>query len=119
MPVPSFILKKLYIKKSLKPVDNGFELQLKNVLADATIIKPVEVAVDGNPVPLDNVKLVIGSEEKPSSSISESNPLPFNLKAVVKVVVTNYKLEPGQHKITLKTKTKEYGDIKFDIKEKI
>jgi hypothetical protein len=56
------ILRRLYVKKSLKNTSEGVEFTLKNILADATINKPLEITIDNNPVPLEKVILVAESK---------------------------------------------------------
>jgi hypothetical protein len=119
LKIPKFILKKLYVKGSLTSSEDGFEVKMKNVLADATIISPIEIKVDNNDVPLENIHLVSPDGEVSSAEVTSDNPLPFKVKTEVLIKVSGVKLEPGTHKVEFKTKTKEYGDIQFDIKDKV
>ncbi len=117
--VPSFLLKKLYVKKSLKNVENGFQFEIKNILADATINSPIKITVDNKPVGEEAVMLRIGGKETSSSTISIDNPLDFKVKTQVVVLVKSGQLNPGTHKIEINTNSKEYGEISFTIKDQI
>ncbi len=117
--VPGFLLKKLYVKKSLKNTDDGFEFELNNVLADATIVEPLTITVDKEEIPQGNVKIVFDGNEINSSEISSNNPIPFKVKTRITVRVLGKKLEPGKHSIELKTKAKEYGELKFTFKDEV
>lgn len=119
LSVPAMILRRLYVKRSLKNIDNGFEFTLKNILADASIVKPLEISVNDNPVPVDKITLISDSKTISNKDISESNPLEFSLNTTVTVRIEGVKLEQGEHKILITGVTKEYGKIKFDIKDKI
>jgi len=117
--VPSFILKKLYTKGSLKNIDDGFQFEIKNVLADATIISPMNISVDDSPI--DSSKIILKSPEGevPSNDISINNSILFKVKTKVTVIVKGISLPPGEHRIHISTKTKEYGPVEFEIKDKI
>ena len=117
--VPSFILKKLYVKKSLKNVDDGFMAELKNVLADATITEPVKLTVDNRPVAPESIELTVEDKTIKSTEISADNPIEFNLHTTVVVKVKGDPLPEGQHKLEFETKTKEYGGISFAIKDSV
>ena len=115
--VPSFLLRKLYVKKSLKNTEDGFEFSIKNVLADATLVKLADFKVDGKPYT--NVTLVVGDKEIPASEISASNPLPFPVKTTITVKVKGEQLQSGQHKIEIVGGSKEYGELKITLKDTI
>ena len=117
MSVPAFILRRLYVKGSLRNVENGFEFSLKNVLADAELIKPLEIYVDDTQIPLENVTLIAGTTSISNKDIAESNPVKFSLNMTATIRVDGARLEPGEHKITLVVTVKGYGTIKFDIRD--
>jgi len=113
------ILRRLYVKKSLKNTDNGFEFALKNILADATIVKPLEISVDDNPIPVDKVVLITDSKIISNKDVSESNPVEFSLNTTVTVRIDGKRLDQGEHKLLITGVTKEYGRIKFDVKDRV
>ncbi len=117
MSVPAFILRRLYVKGSLRNVENGFEFSLRNVLADAELIKPLEIYVDDTQIPLENVTLIAGTTSISNKDIAESNPVKFSLNMTATIRVDGARLEPGEHKITLVVTVKGYGTIKFDIRD--
>ncbi len=117
--VPGFLLKKLYVKKSLKNTEDGFEFELNNVLADATIVEPLTLIVDKEEIPQENVKIIFEGKELRATDINTSNPIPFKVKTKITVKVYGKKLEPGKHSIELKTKAKEYGELKFTFKDEV
>ncbi|MGQ4832338.1 MAG: C-glycoside deglycosidase beta subunit domain-containing protein [Candidatus Asgardarchaeia archaeon] len=117
--VPSFLLKKLYSKGSLKNLDDGFQFQIKNVLADATIISPLTLSVDGKEIDPQSIIIKTDNEEMNSSEISAEKPIQFKVKTTVTIIVKGDKLGEGEHKIHIESKTKEYGPISFDIKDSV
>ena len=125
--VPKSLLRKLYVKGSLKNVDltgdgniDGFRFVLKNVLATGTLVAPFELSVDGEPVDAEDVELEYEGEKIALTGISLENPLKFRVgREVVLTVKKPGGLSPGEHRIDIVAKTKEYGVIKFDIKDSV
>lgn len=115
--VPSFLLKKIYVKKSLKNLDDGFSFQIKNVLADATVNEPLKIMIDNKEIDINNITLTIDQNEFPTASTSSSNPFIFKVKTTVTVKVKGEQLSPGKHKIKIITGTKEYGAITFEVSD--
>ncbi len=117
MSVPAFILRRLYVKGSLKNVENGFEFSLRNVLADAELVRPLEIYVDDTQVPLESITLIAGATSVSNKDISESNPVNFTLNTTATIRVRGVTLGSGEHKITLVVVVRGYGTIKFDIRD--
>jgi hydroxymethylglutaryl-CoA reductase (NADPH) len=115
--VPSFLLKKLYVKGSLKNTDDGFQFELQNTLADATIVEPVKIAIDDMPIDPEKITLISGEREVKSTEISLNNTIPLKVNTKVTVKIKGKKLDEGGHKITIETKSKEYGTLSFDVKD--
>lgn len=119
MKVPAFLLKKLYVKNSLKNTDNGFCFTIKNTLMDSTITSPVTLAVDNKFIPAENVTLTVGDESVSAADISETNTIPFSVDVEVFVLITGDLLRAGEHTIEIACTTKEFGDIKFSITDSV
>ena len=58
MSVPSFMLKKLYKKGSLRQAPEGLEFTLENSLSTANLTKLEKVTVDGTEYGADQVEVV-------------------------------------------------------------
>ncbi len=119
MQIPSFLLRKLYVKGSLTNVDNGFQFKIKNSLSPGTAIAIEPFKVDDKEYPLEKTIIESGDVKVKASEISENNP--FTIKVGIEVVVTveGEQLSPGDHKIDIAIKTKEAGLLKFDVKDGI
>jgi hypothetical protein len=51
--------------------------------------------------------------------MSSEKPLDFPLNISIIIRIEGLKLDPGQHKIAISGTTKEYGNIRFDIVDKV
>lgn len=118
--VPSFLLKKLYVKGSFKNTSNGFQLSLKNTLVPGTLLGISPLQIDGRDVPLDRIQLVVG-ENAPmrANQITFDKPSTFQLNAVVTFLVDDQPLSPGPHRLTVQVNTKEAGELKIDAEDTI
>ncbi|MBU6996158.1 MAG: hypothetical protein HXS41_00895 [Theionarchaea archaeon] len=116
MKVPSFMLKKLYQKGSLKNTESGFELAIKNNLMDATVTT-MSLTVDSKPVPGDRITVAAGNAPVPATQISESNTIPLKVGVTVTLSVQDKSLSSGEHTIEIGAATKEFGDINFSVSD--
>ncbi len=118
--VPSFLLKKLYVKGSFKNTSTGFELALRNTLAPGTLIGISPLQIDGRNSPLDKILITAGDAAPVrASDISLAMPRQFPLNVVIKFQVEDQPLAPGSHRVTVQVNTKEAGELKIDAEDKI
>ncbi len=118
--VPSFLLKKLYVKGSFKNTPTGFELSLRNTLAPGTLIEFGPLQIDGRTIPLDKLFITAGDATPVrASDISPTKPQNFPLNVVVKFQVEDQPLAPGNHRVTVQVNTKEAGELKIDAEDSI
>src|SRR4051812_14109973 len=77
MSVPSFMLKKLYKKGSLRQSPEGLEFTLENSLSTANLTKLEQVTVDGTVYGADQVEVLVDGTVKPATDFSNEAPLTF------------------------------------------
>jgi protein involved in polysaccharide export with SLBB domain len=118
--VPVFLLKKLYVKGSLKNTAAGFELTIQNTLAPGTIVGLAPLKVDGVECPLAQTEVLLSNGTKLSmSDVSAQSPLRFNVGDKVTIQVEGQPLPAGPHKITISPKTKEAGILPIPAEDTI
>ena len=118
--IPSFLLKKLYVKGSFKNTANGFQISLNNILAPGTILGISPLQIDGRNVPLDQIEIVVGNEAPMrASDITPKSPKTFPINALATFNVQDQPLTPGPHRLTVQFNTKEVGELKIDAEDKI
>jgi len=121
MPViPPTVLKKLYVKGSLRPEDGGFAFDLKNLIAPATITDVKGLDVNGESIDGSSLTIVPPSgNTRPADRISPGRPLQFPVGVVVTVHVASEPLIPGQHDVALHVDIKEIGSLEIPISDAI
>ena len=111
--VPGFLLRRLYVKGSLKNAENGFEFQLRNRLGSGYARKMLPLAVDGEEVPLEATYFIVDGQETPFSMVSESNTFTLALNKAITIQVDGMALEPGPHKIGMGFEVPGLGALRF------
>ena len=119
MHVPRFLLKKLYVKNSLKNTDNGFQFTIKNTLVDGTVISPVTVVVDNTFISPQDITLTVNNTPVAAATISKTTTMLLPVDVEVFVVITGDLLPAGEHTLEIACTTKEFGDIKFSITDSV
>nr|MBC7244569.1 hydroxymethylglutaryl-CoA reductase [Chloroflexota bacterium] len=118
--VPVFLLKKLYVKGSLKNTANGFELTIQNTLAPGTIegLRPLQV--DGVEYPLEQTRVILPDGRSISvAELSAQEPMRFAVGDKVTIQVEGTPLPAGMHKLTISPQTKEAGVLEIPAEDTI
>ena len=118
------LLRQLFVKKSLKNNENGFQLQMKNSISDATIIEPIKLEITGESVEKEKFKdftIEISGTKVKNQDINAQNPALFSVKSLATLYFKRDKPLPKEkYKIRFtKLLTEQYGDIPFRMKERI
>ncbi|MHA2227285.1 MAG: hypothetical protein ACXAC8_18865, partial [Candidatus Hodarchaeales archaeon] len=78
------LIQQLFVKKSLKNNENGFQLQMNNSISDATIIEPIKLEIKGESVEKEKYKdftIDISGKKVKNKDINVQNPAQFNVKS--------------------------------------
>jgi len=117
--VPSYLLKKVYLRGSLRNSPDGFELTLRNSLAPATILGLTSLTVDGKAYASDTIWLRVGETWQTAASVTRARPQAFALNAQVTLRVEGEPLAPGRHSLVIVIQTKEAGQLEVPAAEVI
>jgi hydroxymethylglutaryl-CoA reductase (NADPH) len=120
MFVPSALLKQIYTFGSLENTDKGVEFVIKNRLKDAALTELLDVKIDGESVPHDDLHLFMGDGETYlADEISSDNAVDFPLKRTLHVRAERPELEKGKHEIELTFRAKPFGKLSFSVEDAI
>ena len=116
--IPAFVLKKLYLKGSLRVEEGGFALDLKNTIAPGTITAFAGLDVDGQAIDLAQIALVgpSGRSRKPGE-LSAQAPLLFPVGAAVTLHISGQRLEPGAHELVIRVVVQEVGQLDIPVSD--
>jgi hypothetical protein len=114
------MLKKLYVRGSLKNTAAGFELTLKNILAPGTIIGLNSLKVDRREVALENIRVLSGSgPDMAATAITAQSPVAFPLNSTTTIQIVGKPLAAGSHDILIAVNTKEVGLLEIPVADSI
>ncbi len=119
------LLRTLFVKKSLKNNNKGFQCEMLNSISHATIIEPIKVEISSDAIEgkekFKNFMIDIDGKKIENKDISEQNPGIFSVKAKATLFFERKDPLPiGKYKIRFtRLLTEEYGDIPFSMKERI
>ncbi|MFQ6015835.1 MAG: hypothetical protein ACE5NP_10370 [Anaerolineae bacterium] len=119
MPIiPSLILKKVYIRGSLRATHNGFAFSLRNVLGPVTLVALRSLRVDGEEIAPARVTLHLDDGHTVrASDISARSPLSFPLNTRVEIEVEGSRLNPGSHHLVAGVEVSQVGQVEIAIED--
>ena len=116
--VPSFLLKRLYVKGSLTRTADGFEFQVRNQLGSGFAYKMLPVTLDGQPFPLEMCYFrAEEGEEQSFDDVSSERPFTLEMGKSLFVGVREAPLAPGPHKIGLGFVVQGIGQLQFEVSD--
>lgn len=119
MQVPAFLLRRLYVKGSLRNIDGGFEFDLKNSLGSGYAEQVLPISVDGDDMPLGSTRFSVDGASLRFDEVSAERPMTLGMNRVVTIAVAGIALSPGKHKIGIGFLVAGMGEMKFDVTDAI
>jgi len=117
MQVPSFLLRRLYVKGSLRNEPPGFAFDLSNTLGSGYADQVLPLHVDGNVIPPDVCAFVVDGASIRFDGVTAANPMTLGMNATLTVRVDGRSLDPGEHTIELAFIVTGMGEMRFDVKD--
>lgn len=118
--VPSFLLRRLYVKGTLKNTADGFEFELRNRLGSGYALRVHPLTVDGAEVSPSSSRFVM--EDGASvrfDEVSETNTLTLALNKSIWVKTSGAKLERGARRVGMGFDVPGLGTMRFDFTDAI
>lgn len=116
--VPSFMLKALYQRNSLRITDDGFTFQIKNGIGPVRLIGLLPLRVDRRPVALAHCSLIHSGQELPAEAVSVENSVLVRRGESVMVRVRETALRPGRHNLDIGIAAKDLGELRFSVSDR-
>jgi len=117
--VPSFLLRRLYVKGSLRHSEQGFEFDLKNSLGSGYGVKLLPLTLDGKELPPENSYFVFKGKQTPFTSVSQENPFTLPLNEAITIRAEGVTLSPGPHRIGFSFVAQGLGQLGFDFVDEV
>ena len=118
--VPDFLIKRIYQKGSLKKLDDGASINLKNVLGPGFISGFNYVKINDVIYEPKDVKFIMNGQEYTSADVSEANPIAFRLGQVGTLVMSGSEsVVDGVNKIVIEALNPEAGVVKLSVEDNV
>ena len=117
--VPGFLLRRLYVKRSLKATPTGLEFELKNGLGSGYAHKLWPLKVDGTAVPAESTVFILDGEEMAFANVSKEKTftLAMNRTIVIRADVPGF--SSGPHKLEMGFDVPGLGTLSFDFTDMV
>jgi len=113
--VPSFLLRRLYVRGTLKNTGQGLQFQLRNGLGSGYAEEMLPLTVDGAELPLDWCTFAVDGQTRPFSQVSREHPLTLPLNRDALITVQNVTLTPEPHTVGMGFRVPGLGALRFDF----
>ena len=117
--VPGFLLRRLYVKGSLKNAAGGFEFELKNSLGSGYSQKVWPVKVDGDELHAAGSYFIVDGKETPFSDVSSENTFSLEVNKTITIWTDGVVLDPGVHTIEMGFDVPGLGTMRFDFTDEV
>ncbi len=112
--IPEFILRKMFVKDSLKIGESGLSFSLKNTFAPATLYGFM-LDINRKSVPPSRLSIkVVEWEERTAAEVTPQNPYPLPINTFVNVTVKDFKTKVSR--ITIHVITREVGELSLTLR---
>jgi hypothetical protein len=116
--VPEFLIKRIYQKGSLKRIDDGASVVLKNVLGPGFISGFNYVKINDVIYRPHEVKFITNGQELLGTDVSEANPIAFRLGQSGTLVMSGKSsLVEGVNKIVIEAMNPEAGKVVLSVED--
>ena len=116
--VPEFLIKRIYQKGSLKKLDDGASVTLKNVLGPGFISGFNYVQINDVVYEPKDVKFITNGQELLGTDVSEANPVAFRLgQAGTLVMSGKSSVLEGVNKIVIQALNPEAGIVNLSVED--
>ena len=119
MKVPAFLLRRLYVKGSLRNTANGFAFDLKNSLGSGYAEQVLPLRIDEAEIPAERARFVIDGAATPFAGVSAERPMTLAMNRAVTIEVDGEPLPPGKHRIDIGFIVTGMGEMRFDVSDAI
>ena len=117
--VPGFLLRRLYVKGSLKNAVGGFEFELRNNLGSGYSQKVWPLKVDGEELQASGSYFIVDGKETSFVDVSPDSTFSLEVNKTITIWTDGVVLDPGVHTIEMGFDVPGLGTMKFDFTDEV
>ena len=119
MKVPSFLLRRLYVRGSLHNSATGWEFTLHNTIAGGEAVALEPLTVDGVEVSADSSFFESDGALVPFIAVAPDRPFGLEAGADIRLSVVGPPLDPGPHTVEMAFTVPGIGALQFDFTDDV
>ena len=113
--ISSFLLRRLYVKGSLRNTGTGFQFELLNTLGSGYARRLLPLSVDGHEIPIANCAFQVNGRRCSFDAVSSTTPFTLELNKTTTVTVQDMNLSEEPHRIGMGFEVPGLGTLQFDF----
>ena len=117
--VPGFLLRRLYVKGSLRYEDGGFAFELRNTLGSGYAHAMRPVTFDGEAARINSTYFILEGVKTSFAEVSRERTFTLGMNKTITITVEGVALEPGTHRIGMGFDVPGLGTLRFDVLDTI
>ncbi len=117
--VPAFLLRRLYVKGSLKNTEEGWSFSLKNSLGSGYARKMLPLTLNGEYLPMESTFFSKDGEDVSFDKVSDDNTFGLPMNREISITVRGTRLNPAVHEIGIKFEVPGFNEMGFTFKDQI
>lgn len=115
MRVPAFLLRRLYMKGSLKGTPTGFQFQLRNRLGSGYARAMLPLTLDGEELDMSATTFEANGKKVSFDQVSKENPFTLAMNKTITIQVEGPTLDRPSHKVGMRFEVPGLGTLGFDF----
>lgn len=117
LQVPGFLLRRLYVRGSLRRTDDGFQLELKNTLGSGYARRLLPLKVNGAEIPLDSCFFKVDGVRHAFADVTPESPFSLALNRTSVLGGQGVSLPEGVVEVTIGFEVQGLGELSFSVKD--
>ena len=117
--VPGFLLRRLYVKGSLRATGDGLAFDLKNSLGAGYARGMRPLTLDGEQVPMEDTTFSVNGRTVAFSDVSPEVPFTLAMNRTTTIAASGVTLAPGAHTIGMAFEVQGLGVLRFDFTDAV
>ena len=117
MKIPAFLLRRLYVRGSLRTTDEGFEFQLRNRLGSGYARRLKPLMLDGTELDMALTTFEVEGKRASFDAVSQTTPFTLAMNKTTTIAFAGGRLVGGRHKIGMRFEVAGLGELGFDFSD--
>ena len=117
MKIPGFILRRLYVKDSLRSTPDGFEFQLRNRLGSGYARRLLPLTLDGEALEPAHSTFEVEGKVTSFEAVDRDTPFTLGMNKTTTIAYTGGAMAPGPHTVGMRFEVAGLGELGFDFSD--